>query len=74
MKLIFLLMDNLISKIAVFRVQKIHSWSYRSQCSHSFENEDGTTITVTGNAYCTIITDSFMPALHSVNVDDVYVQ
>ena len=33
-ELIFLLVGTLISKSGIFRAHKIHTWSYRSQCSH----------------------------------------
>ena len=34
MKLIFILMGTLISKIDVYGAQKTYTWSYRSQCVH----------------------------------------
>ena len=76
MKLIFMFVSPIISKIAAFEPQKTHTWSYRRKCNHYewqfgaafdatispyfFANEEGTTITVYGDTNGIMITDSIM--------------
>ena len=88
MKLTLILAGNLISKISSFFAQKTHIWSYWSQCTHYewqfhvfceaeipfFKNEDAETITLCGDIYGAMITDSFVPAFHGSILNEVWLQ
>lgn len=49
-------------------------WSGGIIGPYFFQNEDGATITVNGDTYRTMITDFFVPALHGIDVNDVWFQ
>ena len=62
---------------AVSGAQKTHTWSYRSQCTlyeRLFSTTCGTSITDYGYTFRTMITDFFIPALHGIDVNDVWMQ
>ena len=43
-------------------------------CSYSSENGDGTSITINGDTYRTMISERFVTALHGINKNDVWFQ
>ena len=82
----FHLVGTLKSKLSVFGTQKTYAWSYNSHLKSDwlvvlvdrrrnwptfFENEHDLTVTGNGNTNYTMINDSFMHALHVVDMNDV---
>ena len=85
MKLIFILVGTLVSKVTVFEVQKTHTHQLRVTvwCSmwsggiigpYFFKSERNPIITVNGDTYRTMITDFFITVFYGTDVHEVCFQ